>query len=165
MQKILFLLCPTDCLESTINQTYYKSENYFYTSLGNSFNIDFKTLTYIKELIVKHSIKEINFVLSSNNKIVLDGLKGQSFLEIRGMKNFYKEIQKQKDISEILCQTEKKPLLILSYHLNKKINELQFRLRELSNKPIIKGKIYNKCNNTFTNIYSDLVCLETHCLN
>ena len=39
MNETLFLICPTDCLEARINEQ-YNTVNYFYTSLGNSFNID-----------------------------------------------------------------------------------------------------------------------------
>jgi hypothetical protein len=164
MNNVLFLLCPTDCLESTINKV-YKSENYFYTSLGNSFNIDSETLLHVKELIMKHSIKEINFVLSSDNKIILDALEGQFFSEIKGMKKIYKEIEKQKRASEMLWKTENNSLSILSYYLNNRIKEFQFKLGKLSNQLIIKGKIYNEYNKSLTNIYPDLLCLEEHFLN
>ena len=85
----LFLVCPTDFLESKINEVNYNSNNYFYTSLGNSLNTDLKTLLHIKEILNKHSIDEVHFVLSSSNKIILDALKGQSFSRIRNMDNYY----------------------------------------------------------------------------
>lgn len=43
MHKCLYLVCPTDCLEPIINNT-FKQEHYFYTSLGNAFVADSETL-------------------------------------------------------------------------------------------------------------------------
>ena len=56
-------------LEARINEQ-YNTVNYFYTSLGNSFNIDQLSLKNIQELIKKHSIKNIYFVLSSDNRFL-----------------------------------------------------------------------------------------------
>ena len=165
MRKILFLLCPTDFLESRINQVYYESGNYFYTSLGNSFNVDFKTLKGIKESVIKHSINEINFVLSSRNKIVLDALEGQFFSEISGLKKFYQEIIIQKKHSESWQQSNTE-FLILSYYLNNKIKELEGYLSDLPCLSThIKGQIYNENKNTFKPIYSGLICVENYQLN
>ena len=47
MQKRLFFICPTDNLEKAINFK-FKQENYFLTSLGNSFEFN------------KDDVKEIN---------------------------------------------------------------------------------------------------------
>lgn len=166
MCKALFLLCPTDCLESTINQVYYKSENYFYTSLGNSFNIDFKTLTYIKEIIAKHHIKNIYFVLSSDNKVILDALGGQFFSNIKGLEAFYNQIRIEQKHSKAIQLTDNNRYTIISYFLNYKIKELQFYFNSLHNNSVrIHGKIYSRCENNFFNIYSGLLCVKKHNLN
>ena len=80
MQKNLFLLCPTDCLESVVNHV-FRNENYFYTSLGNSIVPEKRTLEYIEELITKHHITNVYFVLSNDNPIILDAL-GLSLIHI-----------------------------------------------------------------------------------
>ena len=80
MNETLFLVCPTDCLEARINKQ-YTTVNYFYTSLGNSFNIDHVSLKNIQELITNHSIRNIYFVLSSDNRFILDALEGHFFLK------------------------------------------------------------------------------------
>ncbi len=161
MDNMLFLLCPTDSLQSKIN-TVSKCKNYFYTSLGNSFNFDDKIITEIKELIQKHTINEIYFVLSNDNKIVLDALEGQSFSEIKGLKRFYKEIEKDKMLLKILTNTENNNFSIISFYLNKKIKALKHKLEDnLVSQPVkIYGKIYNKEKKSFMNIFSNLNGLE-----
>ncbi|EDM44512.1 hypothetical protein SCB49_13110 [unidentified eubacterium SCB49] len=162
MQNSLFLLCPTDYLEPIINDTFgYK--NYFYESLGNSFVYDNETLNYIKQFIEIHNIQEIQFVLSKDNQIVLDALGNRDFSNIGALNNFYIEIEKQKECSNKINKNSNIQFTVLSYYLNKKIKELKL---QLSNKSIkIKGKIYNKDIGRFTNIYSDLICLETYHFN
>jgi len=161
MEKCFFLICPTDCLEHTISKT-FKYENYFYTSLGNSFTYDRKTINYIYKIVKKHRIKKIYFVLSIDNKIVLDAIGNNEFSNIRGLNNYYKEIRKQK--TKTLFQRDNRQFTVLSYFLNKKIKELELQLTDISIQPIkIVGKIYNK--DVFTTIYSDLVCLEKYHLN
>lgn len=165
MQNNLFLLCPTDCLEPIINKRFgYK--NYFYVSLGNSFVYNMETLKSIKELILKHHIQEIQFVLSKDNQIVLDALENKDFSNIGALNNFYREIGKEKEHSKKTFKSTNPQFTILSYYLNKKIKELKLQLTNLSNQPIkITGKIYNRDYKTFTNIYSDLICLKKYHLN
>lgn len=163
MEKCFFLICPTDCLEHTISKT-FKYENYFYTSLGNSFTYDRKTINYINKIVKKHRIKKIYFVLSIDNKIVLDAIGNNEFSNIRGLNNYYKEIRKQK--TKTLFQRDNRQFTVLSYFLNKKIKELELQLTDISIQPIkIVGKIYNKNKDVFTTIYSDLMCLEKYHLN
>ncbi|MEP5341385.1 MAG: hypothetical protein ABJL44_11065 [Algibacter sp.] len=165
MHTCFYLICPTDCLEQTINKT-FKHESYFYTSLGNSFEYDHKTIEYIKKIIEKHNIKNICFVLSINNTIVLDALINNNFSNIRGLHNFYTEIKKQKEHLKVAFKSDKLQFTLLSYYLNRKIKELRLQLMHASNQPIkINGKIFNKTESVFTTIYSDLVCLEKHQLN
>lgn len=165
MQKCFFLICPTDCLEQTINKA-FKHENYFYTSLGNSFVYDRKTVEYVRGVVRKHRIEEIYFVLSNDNKIVMDALGDIDFSNIGALNNFYNDIEKQKECTKLFLQNNKNQHAVLSYVLNKKIKELEVHLNFLSNQPIkIRGKIYQRNWNEFIDIYSDLVCLQKHHLN
>ncbi|MFD2568129.1 hypothetical protein [Pseudotenacibaculum haliotis] len=161
MSNSLFLLCPTDCLESNINRT-FNHQNYFCTSLGNSFAFETEIIGHIRGLVKKHHIREIYFVLSEDNPIFLDALGGQFFSDIRGLEEFYGEIMRQKEHSEIVWQKGFHQFSVLSYYLNKKIKELDSLLNNTVN---IHGKIYNKYQDTFYDIYSDLICIEKHCLN
>jgi len=165
MRKCFYLICPTDCLENTINKT-FNYVNYFYMSLGNSFNYDSKTLESINTIIKKNDIKEIYFVLSIDNKLVLDALGKKEFLKIGTLRNFYNEITIQKEHSKISFQKDNCQFAVLSYYLNKKIKELELQLTNLSNESIqIGGKIYSRDHDAFTNVYSDLICLKKYNLN
>lgn len=95
MQNNLFIICPTDHLEPVINSL-YGCENYFYTSLGNSFTKDVKTMESLKKLIRRKNIGNIFFILSSDNKIVWDALESQYFRDIRGLNELYAQIEAQK---------------------------------------------------------------------
>ncbi len=158
-------MCPTDCLEARINEQ-YNTVNYFYTSLGNSFNIDQLSLKNIQELIKKHSIKNIYFVLSSDNRFILDALKGQFSNKIGNLESFYKEIKHQKIISEKTCYTDNNEHLIISHFLNKKINQLHKELANFeANNFHIRGLVYDKYKNSFLTIYSNLTIISKHQLN
>ena len=89
MNTSLFLVCPTDCLETVINRE-YAGVNYFYTSLGNTSPNDLKTLETINDLIKRHNITKIYFVLSEDNKVILNSVKAQSFSKIRGLQGHKK---------------------------------------------------------------------------
>ena len=125
MQKRFYLICPMDFIEHNINKT-FRYENYFYTSLGNSFNHYSKTIEYIRGIIKKHKIKEIYFVLSTDNMIVLDALGSQKTSKIRKLHNFYNDIKSQKQLSNLLFKENDNQFTILSFYLNKKITISQF---------------------------------------
>ena len=157
MSKVLFLLCPTDCLESNINRS-FQHENYFCTSFGNSLN----TIEHIRKVVKKYHINQIYIVLSKDNPIVLDALGGQFFSNMRGLQSFYEEIEIQRANSEVLCHNAIDPFTVLSYYLNKKVKELKILLKD---SVLIEGKIYNRYDDTFTSTHSELICLEKYSLN
>ncbi|KAA1245085.1 hypothetical protein [Aquimarina sp. RZ0] len=123
-------------------------------------------MEYLRGFIKKHNIRAIYFVLSMDNKIILDALGSNEFSSIGALNNFYKEIRRQKKRSKISFEVGNPQFAILSYYLNKKIKELELQLNNLSKLPIkISGKIYNRNQDAFTTIYPDLVCLEKYHLN
>ncbi|OSY89267.1 hypothetical protein WH52_01075 [Tenacibaculum holothuriorum] len=165
MHNVLFLLCPTDCLETIIDDT-FNCQNYFYTSLGNSFTSDYKTINSIRELIIKHKIKNVCFVLSNDNEIIKDAFGEQYFSEINGLKSFYKKVSKEKELLEAIWGADHRKDSILSYFLNMKIKEFEANLGYIPHHQInIIGKIYNRFENSFRNIYSNITCLNKHILN
>lgn len=158
MKKLLYFICPTDNLESIINDV-FRQENYYYSSLGNSISFKNNVIRQTKKLITTKNISEITFVLSNDNRIVLDAVGGQDFSDIRGLKKFYNQIIKQKEQTEMSWQTLNRQFLILSYHLNNKIKELKLGLdASIIDQIKISGKIYNRQENNFNDIYSDLIC-------
>ncbi|MUU77109.1 hypothetical protein [Winogradskyella endarachnes] len=159
MQNNLFLVCPTDNLEPVIN-TMFSYENYFYTSLGNTFSQDKRILDNLSELIITKQIGNIFFILSSKNKIILDALGHQFFKNITGLEQLYNKIEEQKGYSKFWNNNQFQNLLF-SYYLNDKINELNYNLNDSLFQPVtIKGQIYNAQHNKFYPIYSNLICRE-----
>jgi len=159
MNKLLYFTCPTDRLEPVINNT-FKQENYYYTSLGNSTPFDDDLLKQLKKIIVTKEINKISFVLSNDNKILADALGSQNYSTIKGLNNFYYQIKMYKENAKALWRGRYNQLLILSYHLNNKINELKCGLNDvLTEELLINGEIYNRQKNVFCNIHSELLCL------
>lgn len=164
METCFYFVCPTDCLENTINKT-FKHKNYFYTSLGNSFNLESKTLHTIKSIINKHGINNLCIVLSLDNEIVLDALSPKSYPKTKHLNHFYNEVGIHYKTSKLLHKNNS-PFVTLSYYLNKKIKELEFKLSQVNNTTLkIEAKVYNRQNNTFTNVLPSLLCLKKYHLN
>lgn len=164
-KSTLFLVCPTDCLESTINKE-FKGDNLFYSSLVNNSSFCINTVTNLEELVINNNIKEIYFVLSTQNKIILHAMAGQSLAQIRGLQNFDSHIKKNKELSELFWNSNNTTRVIISYFINQKIVQLKENFRSDINRLVnIKGKIFSKTENKFINIYSKLVCLNNLNLN
>lgn len=159
MNKLLYFTCPTDRLELVINSK-FKQENYYFTSLGNSTLFDDDLLKQLKKIILSKEINKISFVLSNDNQILADALGSQNYSTISGLNSFYCQIKIYKENAKALWQERYKQLLVLSYHLNNKINELKSGLNNMfTNELLINGKIYNRQKNVFCNIHSELLCL------
>lgn len=63
--------------------------------------------------------------------------------------------------ADLSWQTPDTSFLLLSYYLNDKIKELQSGLSDLANDyHKISGKIYDKQQRVFKEIYPDLICME-----
>ena len=160
MNSLLHFICPTDCLETIINGA-FRQENYYYSSLGNSVTFNKKVLKETRKLIQEKNIREISFVLSSDNRIVMDAYGNQSFSNIRGLNKFYTKVIEQKEQVETLWQTWNPNSLMLSYYLNDKIKELRAGLNDLADDQFkISGKIYDQQQNIFKEIYPDLICMD-----
>ncbi|MFT4761961.1 MAG: hypothetical protein ACI9XO_001046 [Paraglaciecola sp.] len=165
MKKCLYFICPTDFLETVINGA-FNQENYYLSSLGNSITFDNQILKETKKLIREKNIDELIFVLSNENRIVLDALRNQHFSMIRGLNKFYKQVVWQQEQIERSWQTRNPQLLTFSYHLNNKIRELKHGLKDLTKDQIkISGKIYNNRKHVFSKIYPDSICMDDSNLN
>lgn len=165
MSKNLFLICPTDGLEPVIRNR-FNGHSFFYTSLGNTLDMDEMALEQISELIEANDISTITLILSEDNRIVLDALDHQRFYKISGLIESYQSLTEHKKRVQESWQTHDQHTMILSYYLNQKIKELQSGLQSLlTNQPEINGRLYSKSYRSFRDIYSDLFCMHSNQLN
>lgn len=165
MNKHLYMICPTEHLESLINNR-FEGQKYFYTSLGMTYSLDKLTVEQIAMLIKKQYIDRVTLILSEDNAIVLDALSSQNFVSITGLKASYERLQEQKKKALGVWPTHIQHAMFLSYYLNYKINELQNSLQEFGIDSLkIDGKLYSRAYDSFRNIFSDLVCFNPNQLN
>ncbi len=165
MSGHLYFVCPTDHLEPLINKK-FKGQNYFISTLGNSLVFDAETVLGITDLLDRTAVKEITFILTNNNNIIVDGIENKQFSDLDGIKDFYHSLEVKKQSSEMLYKTHNHSQLIISYHLNEKIKELQTQLSiYASNQFYIQGMMYNRMDKTFSTIHHDLIFRDLVSLN
>ena len=161
MNKHLYFVCPTDNLETVINNKFHQ-ENYYLTSLGNSINFRPELINEINSLVEAKNITNITFVLSLNNRIISDALKSQNYNNIKGLKSFYDVITKEKYRSKALWLTSDIQVLIISYYLNLKTRKLKLLLNNWFRDEVkVKAKIYHKKDNTFNEVLNNILSLES----
>lgn len=155
--KCLYIVCPTDHLESAINKR-FEGEKYFYTLLGNALVIDKTAVAQIASLIHSQDIKEVILVLSEDNAILLDAVNTQKFIEVKGLKGAYEYILKEKKHADKSWETFDENAMFFSYYLNRSIQDLEMGLKKLKvNQTKIKGKLYSKAYDGFRDIYPQLL--------
>lgn len=165
MRKCLYMICPTDHIESVINSR-FEGHNYFYTTLGNNILSDRNTIGQIALLIETNNIREITFILSIDNCILLDALTKQHFRNVSGLDDFYLYLQECNKYLSNSWQQYNQHVMLFSYYLNQKIKELKNGLRGvIPIQPSINGKLFSKDYNNFSPIHSDLVYLHSGSLN
>lgn len=165
MRNCLYMICPSDYLESVIHSR-FEGHKYFYTSLGNTLALNNNTLGQIAVLIEANNIKEIALVLSENNSIILDALSIRKNIRIKGLSDTYKQLNEYEKQTLKTWELRDQQIMILSYHLNNKIKELRSGLHFFLPKvPEIKGKLFFKSSSSFKEIHSELVCTDSLILN
>lgn len=164
MRNQLYFICPTDYLENVIERT-FQEEKYFYTSLGNSVSFDAQSVGQFSEFLEKRLIGEISFILSTDNRIILESLQKKQICRIKGLQSFHAEITKQKKQVELVWQTQDYPFLLVSYYLNSRIKALRKVLSYTASHFNITGKIYVRSKKTFKDIYFDPMCRQSIALN
>lgn len=156
MEKHLYFICPTDKLETKINSI-YKQENYYCSSLANSITFDSTIMEDINSIIERKNIKEITFILSSENEIISDVLSEQNLIQINGLSKFYYFVNKEMKYTKVFLPIYHNSTTLISSHLKKKISELQNNIScWLKHDLKINAKIYYKANNKFRDINDDL---------
>tara|TARA_X000000950_G_C13497503_1_gene490359 strand:+ start:117 stop:614 length:498 start_codon:yes stop_codon:yes gene_type:complete len=165
MQKNLYFLCPSENLEAVIEKS-YPQENYFLSSLGNSISFSDDFILDINSLIESKGIGKIIFILSNNNRFILDAMKNQEFKYIKELKEYYKTIEKRKVLTIKSYKNKNFTSLITSHILKTKINELNSNLFDwIRNKISIEGKIYDPTKNMFFDVRINIIEPESLFLN
>lgn len=165
MKKHLNFICPSDYLEAVIKNT-LSGEHYFLSSLGISLAFDERNLRHIKDTLEINDIRDISFILSEDNRFVLDALGNRDHKDQKNLQNFYDELREEKENCRELWQAYDRKFLILSRYLNNKIKALQdvWDL-EYTCRLSIDAKIYNRQEDTFNSIYPALIFREGVSLN
>ena len=165
MQKNLYFLCPSENLEAVIEKR-YPQENYFLSSLGNSISFSDDFILDINSLIESKGIGKITFILSNNNRFILDAMKNQEFKYIKELKEYYKTIEERKVLTIKSYKNKNFTSLITSHILKTKINELNSNLFDwIRNKISIEGKIYDPTKNMFFDVRINIIEPESLFLN
>ncbi len=165
MQKNLYFLCPSENLEAVIEKS-FPQENYFLSSLGNSISFSDDFILDINSLIESKGIGKITFILSNNNRFILDAMKNQEFKYIKELKEYYKTIEKRKVLTIKSYKNKNFTSLITSHILKTKINELNSNLFDwIRNKISIEGKIYDPTKNMFFDVRINIIEPESLFLN
>lgn len=165
MQKNLYFLCPSDNLEAVIEKR-YPQENYFLSSLGNSISFSDDFILDINSLIESKGIGKITFILSNNNRFILDAMKNQEFKYIKELKEYYKTIEERKVLTIKSYKNKNFTSLITSHILKTKINELNSNLFDwIRNKISIEGKIYDPTKDMFFDVRINIIEPESLFLN
>ena len=165
MQKNLYFLCPSENLEAVIEKS-FPQENYFLSSLGNSISFSDDFILDINSLIESKGIGKITFILSNNNRFILDAMKNQEFKYIKELKEYYKTIEKRKVLTIKSYKNKNFTSLITSHILKTKINELNSNLFDwIRNKISIEGKIYDPTKDMFFDVRINIIEPESLFLN
>ncbi len=156
MNNCLYFICPTDFLESVIDNNRITDLNYFYTSLGNSVSFTDAKINTLKKIIKRNEITKISFILANDNPILKDALQFQKHSNIKGLRAFYAKIIANHSNSLIHKKSNISNWLPL--FLQDKINELEDQLRKQSIYDIeIEGKIFIRETNHFSSVLCEKV--------
>ena len=165
MQRHLYFICPTDYLETIINDTFI-SDNYYLTSLGNSMTFSRSTIEQLKLLIASKRINNISFILADNNQIVTNVLAKQSVDLVHDLHAFQHEITSQEKRAVKMWQMQNYQIPVLSYYLTLKVDQLKYQLSNSTlNQVEIDAKIYYRDQDIFNEVSSDLVYHQQFSLN
>lgn len=136
----------------------FRRDNYYMTSLGNSLSFDKNTIEAIHWLINAKGIKEISFVLSYSNVFINDALQSQSFSNVFVLSDTYYELARLKKRTRITWKARDSKEYIISYYLTNKVMALMPLLdTELTDRLQVNAMIYYENENTFREVFSNLI--------
>lgn len=124
MHKQLFFICPTDYLELVINNN-FNCENYFYSTLANSFLFNNDAIGYISSLLEYENIREITFVLSDENNLLFGSLAEDKVFNSNRLIKMKQDILLQNNKLKVLSRGLDANLFLATYFLIKKANSFK----------------------------------------
>lgn len=147
MVNQLFFVCPTDGIESLINEKLGR-ENYFVSSVGLSFSICLDFLDELFLLINENNIGKITLVLSDQNRVFLDAIDEIDLNQIVGLSGQGKDVLSQYKSDRIHWKTSDLRIPILSKFLEERMNDLKAELEKWYLNDIeINSKIFRTKSN------------------
>lgn len=156
MGNNLYFICPTDHIESTINRT-FTEKNYYCSSLGNSIVFDQGMMSQLRSMLKSRSIHKILFVLSDDNRFVLNAMRGKNSAVVTGLSEVYEEILSEKNTSELLWRKCDLQAVVIARLLQRKRDELQLKLEAASLGEVqLESKIYFRQQRTFCAVDSKI---------
>ncbi len=156
--KTLFLICPTDFLETTINSR-FKGDNYFYSSLGNSFQLsDDLLFGQIKEFLLDKSINRIMLVLKDSNTFFSGKLNESDANSIACIKDIQKDTLKNKtEIAKFSGDLNTQKKLAISKYLNRKTRLLENQLKDEFSSINVKAQLFIEADESFEDVFNPLI--------
>lgn len=152
MEQNLYFVCPTDHIESTINNE-FSEKNYYCSSLGNSIVFDKTMMSELRTMLESRSIDKISFVLSDDNCFIQNVMRGRNSSKIPALSDVYQEILSEKDTSELLWRKCDLQAMVIARLLQRKMDELQVKLDSASLGGVqLEGKIYFRQQRIFHTI-------------
>jgi len=163
--KHLYFICPTDNLETIIENT-FSNTNYYLSSLGNTINFDQGFIEEVNAQIRAKGISEITFILFDTNRIILDLYALEEKKSMENIDKFFSNEHKNKEDKTISEQQGVYYSQLIATYLYSKIRELQLAMSESSHKHLkINGQVYNRKMNIFTEIKNRTACYSSFSLN
>lgn len=142
MMTRLFLICPTDFLETKLNKM-FKGENYFLTSLANSIDFGSENIGQIKKLLIEKNVEEIIVVIRSDNNLVKENHLLKACINNKALSNILKNSNQCNRFINHFKRSEDTQMLFNSCLLNNKVQALQNELKDLDLSISVDPLIYN----------------------
>lgn len=166
MQNTLFFICPTDFLETKLNQA-FTGDNYFLTALGNNYHFDNHTLACINHLVESNYITQLIFVSDFKNKRFVSAAQFGKNYDLRNHENCgLNGVFNQKPY---LLDNDTQLMLLAAEHLSTQVLRLKQVFKKAQIKSLynlkIRALIFNSTYTTFIPTDDFLMFYQTKCLN
>lgn len=147
----LFFTCPTDFLETTIENT-FQEEKLFKKVLANSLDFESNELDEIMTIVASRDVDEVTFVLSSENRLFTEGMSEIPFNNLKGVSSFCKQFTGPEDA---IGKDQESNVLepIMSYYLLQKVERFCQCLKQKKvSDVIVNALVYCSITNAFQEV-------------